>query len=247
MAGLTYSQLKTLVESYLQNTNWDSTAGGTQFSFILRQAEERINYLVQVQNYNSTTYVGNIDQSAFSTSEGANFIKATDSDQAPLAPLYFKMRDGAGVTSNKWFYLLLKDYNFLQEYAPADGSTGTPAYYSFYYDAGDDNRSVFNFAPYLASSGATKDYEILYFFDPESLVDVSSGSTWLGTHGRTALLYGCLTEAYTFMKGEGDLLQFYDMKFKEALGAMVTAHGGDYRSRSYQGAKDSPPMQQGAA
>jgi hypothetical protein len=139
-----------------------------------------------------------------------------------------------GNASEGWLYLLMKDYNFLQEYAPIETATGTPKYYSFYNDAQDDtpsNAGTFAFAPF--SSGAFS-YEILYFFEPASLVTVDAASadtkTWLSTHGSNALLYACLVESYTFMKGEADLMQAYDMKFKEALQTLVMVEQGNYRT-----------------
>jgi hypothetical protein len=47
---------------------------------------------------------------------------------------------------------------------------------------------------------------------PNSLVTDTTG-TWLSQNARNALLYGCLVEAYTFMKGEIDLLQLYETRF----------------------------------
>jgi len=232
--AFTLATLKSAIDSYTQNDNWGTV---DQIDVIIQQTEERINYMVQVQNYNSTVASGTIDVSSPGAGTGLNFISVTDSALAPLAPLYFKMRNGTGTPDdNEWFYLLLKDYNFLQEYAPVDSTTGTPKYYSFYYDASTatpSNDSTFNFAPYVADDGNDWDYEILYYFDPPSLVSQTAG-TWLSDHGSSALLYGCLMEAYSFMKGESDLLQLYDARFKEALGTMVTAHAGDYRSRAYQ-------------
>jgi len=139
-----------------------------------------------------------------------------------------------GQPDTAWSYLLMKDYNFLSEYAPVETSTGTPKYYSFYNDAQDatpSNRGTFAFAPF--SSGSF-DYEILYFFEPASLVTVAAldpaNETWLSTHGSNVLLYACLVEAYTFLKGEADLMQLYDTKFKEALQTLVMVEQGNYRT-----------------
>jgi len=286
--SFTYTTLKSAIEEYTQNTQWGGTS---QIDTIIKQAEERINYVVQIANYNTKTKSGQLALDGASVTE-------TDSETGPLAPVYFKVRPrlvlscsitntstevttattanisagvlviGDGITAgttvasvddattitlsdaatatdasaslnftysgNAWSYLLLKDYNFLQEYAPVDATTGTPKYYAFYNDAEDvtpTNAGTFSFAP--VSSGDF-DYETLYFFQPASLVTVdvavADTETWLSTHGANALLYACLVEAYTFMKGESDLMQLYDAKFKEALQTLVMTEQGNYRT-----------------
>jgi len=65
---------------------------------------------------------------------------------------------------------------------------------------------------------AAYDVELHYFYRPLSLTaGAGSGTTWLSENASVALLYGCLIEAYTFMKGEGDLVQNYTQRFTEAL------------------------------
>ena len=223
--SFTLTTLKSSIEEYTQNTNWGSTTD--QMNTIIRQAEERINYAVQIANFNTKSTDGDL-------AEDETSVTIADSETAPIAPIYFRIRAGADVATNAWSYLLLKDYNFLQEYAPVDDTTGTPKYYAFYNDAQDaspSNAATFSFAP--ISSGDF-DYEILYFFEPASLVTVDAALgddlTWLSTHGTNALLYACLVEAYTFMKGEADLMQLYDTKFKEALQTLVMTEQGNYRT-----------------
>ena len=228
--AFTLATLKSSIDMYMQNDNWGTT---DQLETIIQQAEERINQIVQIANYNTTVVSGNIDQNAFTATAGVNFVKVADSAVAPLSPLYFKIRDGSSQTSNAWSFLLLKDYNFLQEYAPKDSSTGTPSYYSFYYDVSESDESVFNFAPYLSAGSNSKDYEILYWFQPTSIVTDDTG-TWLSNHGESALLYGCLVEAYTFLKGSADMIQVYDARYKEALQALVSSQQGAFRNSSYR-------------
>ena len=57
-----------------------------------------------------------------------------------------------------------------------------------------------------------------------------TAGSWLAVHGKNALLYACLVEAYTFLKGEADLMQLYDTKFKEALQTLVMVEQGNYRT-----------------
>ncbi len=302
--SFTLSTLKTAINEYTQNTNWGST---TQIDTIIKQAEERINYAVQIANYNTKSKSGFL-------ADGSSSLTLEDSETAPLAPIYFRVRPnamftasnnsagllwnlasggdteaeiaaleiGAGVCglgvaegtvlagkdvggsaarvelsiatdgtylrnmgftdlTKAWSYLLLKDYNFLQEYAPVDSATGSPKYYAFYNDAQDadpSNAATFAFAPAVPAvptvafgGGECFEYEVLYFFEPQSLVDVETDAlTWLSTHGTNALLYSCLVEAYTFLKGEQDLMQLYDNRYKEALQTLVMTEQGNYRT-----------------
>ena len=285
--SFTLTTLKAAIDEYTQNTNWGST---DQIDTIIRQAEERINYIVQIANYNTKFKDGFLAASS-------SYVTIADSETAPLAPIYFRIRpaisvvahvssgtrtitpvsmdgivlnqlvssdelsdgtkiDGIGSTNFTvdpipsssdsssalsignpavaWSYLLMKDYNFLQEYAPIESTTGLPKYFAFYNDAQDttpSNVATFSIAPF---TDGVYMYETLYFFEPASLVTVdaaSSGSkTWLSTHGSNALLYACLVEAYTFLKGEADLMQAYDAKFKEALQTLVMVEQGNYRT-----------------
>lgn len=59
--------------------------------------------------------------------------------------------------------------------------------------------------------------ELHYFYRPDSITTVASGTTWLGDNAELALLYGALVEAYTFMKGEADILSLYNQRFQESL------------------------------
>ena len=60
--------------------------------------------------------------------------------------------------------------------------------------------------------------ELHYYYRPTSLIDAGdSGTTLLSTNAPNTLLYGCLFEAYVFMKGEQDVLAMYDKRFTESL------------------------------
>ena len=60
--------------------------------------------------------------------------------------------------------------------------------------------------------------ELHYYYDPPSIVD--SETSWFGENAETALLYGTLIEAYTFMKGDADIMQGYRDQYNEGLAAL---------------------------
>ena len=98
-------------------------------------------------------------------------------------------------------FLLQKDVNFLREYTPSASTTGLPKYFARF----DENNFILAPTP---DSNYT--IELHYFYRPTSLTaGADSGTTWISTNAPFALLYGCLIEAYTFMKGEPDVLQNY--------------------------------------
>jgi len=101
------------------------------------------------------------------------------------------------LSSSAHEFLEFKDVNFIQTFTPNPATTGTPRYYAI-------------FDTYTA--------ELHYYYRPASLTAGSdSGTTWLSENAPNALLYGCLVEAYTFMKGDPDLLNTYNQRFTEAI------------------------------
>jgi hypothetical protein len=80
----------------------------------------------------------------------------------------------------------------------------------------------------------TYSVELHYYYYPESITTVASGQTWLGDNFDTVLLYGSLIEAYTFMKGEQDMIGLYDGKYKEALALASRLGDGLERSDAYR-------------
>jgi hypothetical protein len=74
--------------------------------------------------------------------------------------------------------------------------------------------------------------ELHYYYRPQSIVD--AGTSWLGTYGEQALLYGCLAEAYTFMKGEADLQQLYTSRFIESVSRLKNLGEGRENIDAYR-------------
>jgi hypothetical protein len=62
----------------------------------------------------------------------------------------------------------------------------------------------------------------------------ADGQTWLGDNFDTVLLYASLVEAYTYMKGEADMMQLYNQKFMEALALAKRLGDGMERQDAYR-------------
>ena len=188
--SFTYAQLKTAIQDYTENT--ESTFV-THLPDFIKTTEERI-----LKNIQLSLFRKNVT----GTMTDGNQYLAAPSDF--LAPFSLSLTS----SSSKQF-LEYKDTNFVQTINPNSTTEGTPRYYALF--------DVDNFilAPTPDSNFTT---ELHYFYRPASLTaGADSGTTWLSTEATNCLLYGCLIEAYIFMKGEQDLLAMYDKRFAEAL------------------------------
>ena len=88
--------------------------------------------------------------------------------------------------------------------------------------------------------GAEYTVELHYFYYPESIV--TAGTTWLGDNFDPVLLYGSLVEAYTYMKGEQDLIQLYNSKYMEALAILKQLGDGKQRQDAYRSGQVRNPV-----
>ena len=138
-------------------------------------------------------------------------------------------------TTGAYTYLLNKDVNFIRESYPIPTDTGLPKYYALFgpavYGTTVTDELTFIFGP---TPDAIYTVELHFYYYPESIVDATDGRTWLGDNFDTVLLYGCLVEAYTYMKGEQDMVALYDGKYKEALGMAKRLGDGLERQDAYR-------------
>jgi hypothetical protein len=191
--SFTYDELKTAIQDYTQNSE---TSFVNNLPVFIRVAEERI-----LKNVQLTLFRKN----ATATTTASNQYLAAPSDF--LAPFSLSFTTGGDKT-----FLDYKDVNFVQTYNPDPTDTGAPKYYAFFDDAN------FLLGP---TPNAAYDVELHYFYRPTSLTaGAGSGTTWLSENAEITLLYGSLIEAYTYMKGEPDMMQEYEKRFAEGVIAM---------------------------
>jgi hypothetical protein len=127
-------------------------------------------------------------------------------------------------------YLLNRDVNFIREAYPNPLQRAKPKHYAIFGpNSGNDNELVFIVGP---TPNAAYGMELHYYYYPESIV--TAGTSWLGDNFDTVLLYGSLVEAYTYMKGEADMMALYDGKYKEALGLLKNLGDAKQRGDAYQ-------------
>jgi len=192
--SFTYAQLKQAIQDYTEN---DETTFVTNLPVFIRAAEERI-----LKNIQLTLFRKNV--SASFTASDQYLASPTDF----LAPFSLSYTDAEGDKE----FLLFKDVNFIQDYNPDATDTGAPRYYA-----------VFDINNFIIAPTPDSNYsvELHYYYRPASLTaGADSDTTWLSENATMAMLYGSLIEAYTFMKGEQDLVANYNQRFVEALTGM---------------------------
>lgn len=188
--SFTYAQLKTAIQDFCENTE---TSFVTNLPLFIRAAEDRI-----FQSVNLTYFKKNASSSL---SQDDPYVSVPSDFLTPFS-LHI-------TTTNYQDFLTLKDVNFVQKYTLDSSSTGTPKYYGIY--------DVDNL---IVSPTPDQNYtiELHYYYRPASLTAGSdSGTTWISQNAPNVLLYGSLYEAYTYMKGEPDVLANYEKRFVENL------------------------------
>ena len=187
---MTYGELKQAIQDYTEN---DESTFVSNIPLFIRLAEERILKSVQLNLFQKNQF-GNM-------TSGNEYLAAPSDFLAPFSL-------SIDVSGDKEF-LLFKDLDFVQSYNPDATTTGQPKYYA-QFDV--DN---FIIAP---TPDANYTVDIHYLYRPASLTAGSdSGTSWLSENAEITLLYAALVEAYTFMKGEPNLLGLYNQRFMEGL------------------------------
>jgi hypothetical protein len=223
---MNYAQLVASIEAYTENNFPDVTLGDgsietskEQVDRFIQQAEQRIYNTVQFPSLRRNM-TGNIQS-------GNKYLKAPDDF---LAVYSLAVIDALG----NYEYLLNKDVNFIrQAYPNPTTDVGTPKYYALFGPA-IVGSSITDELTFLMGPTPNANYtaELHFYYYPESIT--TAGTSWLGDNFDTVLLYGALVEAYTFMKGETDLLAVYDGKYKEALGMAKRLGDGMERQDAYR-------------
>ena len=142
-----------------------------------------------------------------------------------------------------------KDVNFIRQAYPQPTDTGVPKYYALFgpTTSNDPSPVITNELSFILgpTPGAVYTVELHYYYYPTSITAAASGQTWLGDNFDTVLLYGSLVEAYTFMKGEVDIIAGYNQKYMEALALAQRLGDGLERSDAYRsGQYRQPPLSQ---
>lgn len=187
---MNYSQLSQLIQNYTQNYSTEFLAAIPE---VVKLAENRIYQTVEVPSLRKNA--------TLATSNG-NPMVALPADFLSMFSIGISI--GGSVS-----YLMERDVSFLREAFPSAAETGSPRFYARY------TTSTLMLAP---TPGAGISLIVHYAHEPESIV--TAGTSWLGDNTEAVLFYGALVEAYTYMKGDADLLALYKGRYEEALGRL---------------------------
>jgi len=210
---MNYSELVAEIQSYVENQFTT-----TDINTFIQQAEQRIYNTVQLpafrKNVTGTLTVGN-SYLTMPTDWLATFSLAVIT------------------TAGEYQYLLNKDVNFIRAAYPTNlpADRAIPEYYAIF----DSNSFLLGPTPDQNYSA-----ELHYYYYPTSIVTATT--TWLGDNFSSVLLYGSLLEAYTFMKGEQDVIQQYQSRYQEALALLKMLGDGKDRRDAYRSGQVRYPV-----
>ena len=210
---MNYAQLSSAIQAYTENTEADFVANIPVF---VEQAEQRI--------YNSMQFPSIRKNVTGLVSPSTPYL-GCPSDF--LAVYSMAVIDGTGA----YEYLLNKDVNFIRQAYPVPSDTGIPRYYALFGpQSGDAAELTFMLGP---TPDVAYTVELHYYNYPTSIT-VAPFTSWLGDNFDSVLLYGSLVEAYTYMKGEQDMMALYNGKYQEAVALAKRLADGMERQDAYR-------------
>jgi hypothetical protein len=229
---MNYSQLVTAIQSYTENqfpavylADGSTESSTAQINRFIEQAEQRIYNMIQFPSLRKNQYTP--------ITSSNKYVSLPNDFLAVYSLALVTGVVGGDLDTGTFEYLLNKDVNFIRQAYPAPNDKGVPKYYAL-------------FGPTIVSSAITNELSLIlgptpdaayyvelhYYYYPESITTATT--TWLGDNFDSVLLYGSLVEAYTFMKGEQDIISLYDTKFKEALALAKRLGDGMERQDAYR-------------
>jgi len=208
---MTYSELVIAVSDYCENT-----FPTVDMDVFIKQAEQRIYNTVQIANLrkNMTGVV----------TTGNPYLSAPND--------FLSAYSLAVISNGEYLYLLNKDVNFMREAYPntAAAYRGKPKHYAIF---GPQSSLVTELTFLLGPTpDASYDVELHFYYYPESIV--TAGATWLGDNFDSALLYGTMCEAITYMKGEIETVKLYNDRYVQAIALLKNLGDGKQRMDAYR-------------
>jgi hypothetical protein len=215
---MNYAALVTAISDYTENT-----FPTTDMNTFITQAEQRI--------YNTVQFPS-LRKNVTGTITANNKYLSCPEDF--LSPYSLAVIDATGA----YEYLLNKDVNFIRQAYPTPTDTAIPRYYALFGPTVSGSTISNELSLILGPTpDATYAVELHYYYYPASITTATT--TWLGDNFDTVLLYGALVEAYTYMKGEADMVALYTGRYQEALALAKRLGDGlekqdSYRSGTYR-------------
>ena len=213
MAGFTYSTLTTAIQNYTEvGTGVLSSTITDQF---IDNSELRIQREIPI-DADRKEMLGNLTASK-------------DNVYAPAGTLFVRglqvyTSTTAATGANSW--LEKKDISFLREYDAVETTTGTPKYYAMSGGAEGSGATSSGRITIVPTPSSAFMYKIHYNARPTGLSSANT-TTYLSLNFGNGLLYACLVEAFSYLKGPMDMLQLYEQKYQTE----VQKFGGEQLGR----------------
>ena len=219
---MNYTQLSAAISAYTENTEQDFL---DEIPVFVKQAEQRIYNTVQFPSLRKNM-TGNV-------STTSKYLNAPDDYLATYSLAVITDVVGGDLNTGTYEFLLNKDVNFIRQAYPTPNDKGTPRYYALFGPTVNGVAITTDLTFIIGPSpDQNYDVELHYYYYPESIV--TAGTTWLGDNFDSVLLYGSLVEAYTYMKGEADIMALYNGKYQEALALAKRLGDGMERQDAYR-------------
>ena len=220
MAGLSYSGLVTQIRNY---TEVDSNVLTTDIlENIILNAQYRIMRDVPID--------------ADRKQQSGNLVTGQETINAPAGCLFIRgiqVYDSTSAITGANRFLEKKDVTYLQEYVPSTESAkrGQPKYYAMFGGAtgdGDTNSGRIMFAPVPDTT-----YKFRVHFNAAPALLENNDTNYISLNFPNGLLYCCLSEAYSFLKGPTDMLTLYENKYKQEIEKFASEQIGRRRRDDY--------------
>jgi hypothetical protein len=223
--AVTYAELTTQILNYTEVST--DVLSSTITNDFIEHAENRILRDVDLDAFKSHQYSTLTASSAFLSLPGG-----TTPEPTSLATIRTVHIWPASGTANRTF-LEQRDISFMNEYWPNRTSEGTPKYWAWW-----DENTIF-LAPtpdsaYNVELGITR---------LPTRLSSSNTTSWLGNNAPALLLYGCLAEAFKFLKGPAEMLQMYEQSYQRALQELMIEQQGRHRRDEYMHGALRTPLQ----
>jgi len=229
MAGFTYSTLTTAIQNYTEvGTGVLSSTITDQF---IDNSELRIQREVPI-DADRKEMIGNLTASK-------------DNVYAPAGTLFVRgiqvyTSTTAATGANSW--LEKKDISFLREYDAAETTTGTPKYYAMSGGAEGSGATSSGRITIVPTPSSAFMYKIQYNARPTGLSSANT-TTYLSLNFGNGLLYACLVEAFSYLKGPMDMLQLYEQKYQTEVQKFGGEQLGRRRRDDYTDGEPRIPVQ----
>jgi hypothetical protein len=215
---MNYTELKTNIADICENSFTED-----EYALFTKQAEQRIYNTVQIANLRKNM-VGVM-------SSGNKYLAAPDDFLSVYSLAVIK-------PNGDYVYLLNKDVNFIREAYPNASSTGLPKHYAIFGPT-TSGSSITNELTFILGPTPNSNYqvELHFYYYPVSMADTvlnPAGTTWLGDNFDSALLNATLVEAIRFMKGEPDMVQFYERMYMQSIALLKNLGDGKQRMDAYR-------------